>query len=92
MWVDPNQEGENQELVEKLIKRCFTKNIKIILKSSSITAWAYIYSEFFRISINICKKFKIITNKSRIDDMDNEDLPYFNKMKEINENPNKKGQ
>ena len=89
LWVDNNHfEGENEEnsqTVDLLIKRCWHKNIKIILKSESETAWSYIYSEFFRISINICKKFKIISNKVR-DDLQVETLPYserFRKQQEL---------
>ena len=80
LWTDSNMfkdGGENEENIAQLIKKCWSANIKIILKSSSKTAWAYIYSEFFRISINICKKFKIISNKARRQDLDDQHLlPY----------------
>ena len=70
---------DNVKLVRMLQRTCWDKNIQIILKTSSANTWSYVYSEFFRLSINICKKFKVMSNKTRFGDFDDSKeglLPY----------------
>ena len=57
--------GEMEKWIRWATFHCFQKNIKIILKSSTATATAYLQSEFFKLSLSICQTYKMIQNKSR---------------------------
>jgi hypothetical protein len=46
----------------------FDKNINFILKASSAVAWAYVKSELFKNSLQICKSFKIISDMARFNE------------------------
>ena len=56
--------------------QCLKNNVKLILKSYSCTALAYLKSEFFKISLKHAKEYKIIQNLTR----NNEDHYHLKDM------------
>lgn len=51
-------------------------NTKLIMKTSSQTAWHYINSQAFRKSVLHSESFRIIINKTCYVDVDDKSLPY----------------
>ena len=54
--------------MHKIYFLAFDKNINFILKASSAVAWAYVKSELFKNSLQICKSFKIISDMARFNE------------------------
>ena len=46
----------------------FQKNVNFILKNSSKVAWAYIKSEFFKKSLEVCNSFKLVSDVTRFNE------------------------
>lgn len=73
LWVDdelfqsPNQQelNQNQVFLHYIYHKCFEKNVNMILKNSSDLAWAYIRSDFFKISLRESQSFKLVTDVTR---------------------------
>lgn len=70
LWTDQNIYGfDNKIYITDSNKNSFSKKIEYILKTKSETSVAFLRSEFFRISLDMCKTFRLITSKSRDDDV-----------------------
>jgi hypothetical protein len=65
---DDEEDHENQEYLHHIYYRAFDKNINFILKASSSVAWAYVKSELFKSSLQVCKSFKIISDMARFNE------------------------
>ena len=46
----------------------FQKNVNFILKNSSKLAWAYLNSEFFLKSLELCNSFKLVSDVTRFNE------------------------
>ena len=77
LWLDDhlfpeNEEDlENQEYLHEIYHRSFEKNINFILKASSSVGWAYINSPLFKISLQVCNSFKIVSDMARLNENQN---------------------
>ena len=58
------------DYIRRLQPEIFEHNVKFIFKNNSQITMSYFRSEFFRISLAICKSFKVIQNKTRVMDDD----------------------
>lgn len=67
LWLDDNlfKEVNNQKWLSLAKFNCFDKNIRIVQKSHSLTAAAWIQSKFFEVTLHTCNIFKVIQDKVR---------------------------
>ena len=70
----------NFDYIRRQQYEMYGQNIKFILKNNSQIALAYFRSEFFRISLAICKTFRVMQNKTR----EHDDKVLFNSMDRLN--------
>lgn len=54
----------------------FQKNVNFILKNSSKVAWAYIKSEFFKKSLEVCNSFKLVSDVTRFNEEGNNEAKW----------------
>jgi len=67
-WLDDNifdDINESKDWIRWATFNNFQQNVKFVCKSHSEFAEAYFKSEFFRISLLMCKRYKMIQNKTR---------------------------
>lgn len=78
LWIDENIfTGDNEDQFASWVRyNCDHLNIKLIMKTSSKSAWSYINSQAFRKTIKRGEQFKIIVNKTCYVDVGDKDLPY----------------
>jgi len=78
LWIDENIfTGDNEDQFSSWVRyNCDHLNIKLIMKTSSKSAWSYINSQAFRKSVKYSEQFKVIINKTCYVDVDDPGLPY----------------